>query len=68
MRNDLFTMRVNDAERKMIAALAEHLQRTQSDAVRFIIRGAAHELNAVACEGEKRDTAQGKGATYAIAR
>ena len=40
----LFTIRVNDEERQLIAILAERLQRTQSDAIRLIIREAAKEL------------------------
>jgi hypothetical protein len=44
MRNDLFTMRVNETERQMIVAIAVRLQRTQSDAVRLLIREAAREL------------------------
>jgi hypothetical protein len=43
-RIDLFTLRVNDAERRMIALIAERLQRSQSDAVRLLIREAAREL------------------------
>jgi len=46
MRTDLFTMRVNDNERAMIAAIAKLLQRTQSDAVRLLIREAARNLQA----------------------
>jgi|WetSurSiteA1Bulk_404760.scaffolds.fasta_scaffold92779_2 hypothetical protein len=42
-RWDSFTFRVSQDERQLIAALAEKLQRTQSDAVRFVLREAAHE-------------------------
>ncbi len=42
-RWDSFTFRVNPDERRVIAALAEKLQRTQSDAVRFVILEAAKE-------------------------
>jgi uncharacterized protein (DUF1778 family) len=43
-RRDTFTFRVNVDERQLIAALADRLQRSQSDAVRWLIREAAHEL------------------------
>ena len=43
-RMDNFGFRVSDAERAMIALLAERLQRLQSDAVRLLIREAAREL------------------------
>ncbi len=43
-RQDTFTFRVNADERQLIAALADRLQRSQSDAVRLLIREAAHEL------------------------
>jgi uncharacterized protein (DUF1778 family) len=43
-RIDTFTLRVNRDERRMLAAVAERLQRTQSDAVRLLIREAAREL------------------------
>ena len=36
-RSILFTIRVNRAERKMISQLAQKLQRSQADAVRFLI-------------------------------
>ena len=45
-RQDFFTLRVNQAERRMLENLAERLQRTQSDAVRLLIREAAQQLAA----------------------
>lgn len=45
-RDDAFAFRVSDEERRMIEKIAENLQRTQSDAVRLLIRGAARELEA----------------------
>ncbi len=39
-----FTFRVSHNERRMISALAEFLQRTKSDAVRFVIVNAVKEL------------------------
>jgi len=43
-RIDTFTFRVNPNERRLLAALAERLQRSQSDAVRWLVREAACEL------------------------
>jgi hypothetical protein len=43
-RYDTFAFRVTREERQLIAALAERLQRSQSDAVRLLVRGAAKEL------------------------
>lgn len=40
-RYDTFTFRVNPEERQMIEALAEKLQRSPSDTVRLLVRGAA---------------------------
>lgn len=38
-------VRLNAAERAMLESLAIRLQRTESDVVRILIRGASHELN-----------------------
>lgn len=43
-RIDTFTFRVNANERRILAALAEYLNRSQSDALRVLIREAAREL------------------------
>lgn len=43
-RIDTFTLRVNADERRILNALAQRLERTQSDAVRLLIREAAREL------------------------
>lgn len=40
-----FTFLCNAEERRILAALAKQLQRSQSDAVRWLIRGAASELH-----------------------
>ena len=45
-RCDIFTFRISQDERRLISALAERLQRTQSDAVRFVVINAARELAA----------------------
>lgn len=43
-RIDTFTFRVNENERRVLAALADYLNRSQSDALRVLIREAAREL------------------------
>ena len=45
-RIEQFAFRVNHDERQAIAALADCLQRSQSDAVRFVVLAAARELTA----------------------
>ena len=42
-RVDTFTFKCSDDERRMIAALARRLDRTQSDAIRVVLRRAAVE-------------------------
>ena len=39
-----FTFLCDGEERRILAALARRLERSQSDAVRWLIRGAAEEL------------------------
>ncbi len=39
-----FAFRVNKDERRLIELLAQHLDRSQADAIRFVIRKAAQEL------------------------
>jgi hypothetical protein len=41
-----FAFRCNTDERRILASLAANLQRSQSDAVRWLIRNAADELKA----------------------
>ena len=43
-RHKVFTFKVNQNERQLIATLAEHLRRSQSDAVRFVVLEAAREF------------------------
>ena len=45
MRSDRFTFVCDRDERRMLADVSTKLARTQSDAVRFLIRKAAGELN-----------------------
>ena len=44
MRNHRFTFLCSHEERQLIAALAKRLERTQSDAVRLLIREAVRGL------------------------
>ncbi len=46
-RNDNFTLRMNATERQLIAAVAKHLDRTESDTVRHLLRKEARELGIV---------------------
>lgn len=45
-RYERFTFLCNQDERRLIGNLAQHLQRTQSDAIRLLIREAAQQLSA----------------------
>ena len=47
MRNERFTFLCDSYERRLIALLAKKLQRSQSDAVRFVVRNAAKELETI---------------------
>lgn len=44
-RDNTFTLRVSDAERRMIAALSDRLQRSGSDVLRLLVRKAVRELD-----------------------
>lgn len=39
-----FTLLCDDNERRLISVLAKRLQRSQSDAIRFLLREKANEL------------------------
>jgi hypothetical protein len=43
-RLDTFKLRVNETERQLITAVAQRLERTESDTVRFLLREKAREL------------------------
>ncbi len=43
-RKDTFGMRVTDEERSLIKAVADRLQRDESDTIRLIVRNVAQEL------------------------
>ncbi len=55
IRNDNFTLRVSPTERQLIAAVAERLDRTESDAVRLLVREKARQLG-VTTETQKSST------------
>lgn len=42
----MFALRISDRERQMIVALALRLQRSQSDAIRLLIREAFNAMSA----------------------
>ncbi len=44
MRKERFTFLINESERELITILADHLQRSQSDAIRFVIVEQAKKL------------------------
>ena len=44
MRDERFTFVCNEYERGLIAKIADHLERTQGDTMRFLVRIAADEL------------------------
>lgn len=43
-RDETFVIRLTREERSLIVSLAKYLQRSQSDAVRFVVLAAAREL------------------------
>lgn len=43
-RHESFTFRINKQEREMLEKLAKRLQRSQSDAVRLLVREAVQQL------------------------
>ncbi len=44
MKDQIFVFRLDSAQREAIRALARRLDRTESDAVRFVVLAAAREL------------------------
>ena len=44
-RADTFTLRVSERERQVLEALSQRLERTQSDAMRFLLRQEAKKLD-----------------------
>jgi len=58
-RNDNFGLRVSEIERAMIVDLAKRLRRSESDAVRLLVREAVKSLQAQ--DEAARDAAQQVG-------
>ncbi len=48
-RVETFTFRVNADERHLLTEVANRLERTESDAVRLLVRKAARELDVLPC-------------------
>jgi hypothetical protein len=44
IRDDTFKLRVNTTERELIAAVAQRLDRNESDAVRLLVKERAREM------------------------
>lgn len=44
-RSNVFSFRVTNEERQIIKTLADHLQRTQSDTIRLLIRETFKQLH-----------------------
>jgi hypothetical protein len=58
-RDDNFTLRMNSVERQLITVVAQRLERTESDTVRYLLREKARELGiAPATPKDDRHVAQ----------
>lgn len=55
-RQEFFGMRIDSAERQIITAIAEHMERSESDAIRRVIREKAAELGLI--KAQKSSTPQ----------
>lgn len=62
MRKQRFTFLCNQHERKLIRAIAEQLNRSQGDAMRFLVKAAATELS-IANDGTSRINANAEETT-----
>jgi hypothetical protein len=51
-KTDRFTFLCDRDDRRMLAAIAESLQRSQSDSVRWLIRNAASRLDVLSTSAE----------------
>jgi len=59
-RPDQFAFRINKKERDLIVSLAKNLQRSQSDAVRFVVIEAAKELQNQKADEQAESKEEGK--------
>ena len=55
MRDERFTFLCTSDERKALSAVAQRLARTESDAIRWLVREAAKELGAMPQSGASRE-------------
>ena len=55
-RNKMFTMVVNEDENDSLDELAEHLERTKSDAVRLAVRHALDGIRRSISDGKAKET------------
>ncbi len=55
-RNKLYTMVVNEDENDSLDELAEHLERTKSDAVRLAVRHALDGIRRSISDGKAKET------------
>ncbi len=63
-RTDTFGFRVTDEERGLLKAVADRLQRDESDTIRLLVRNVAEQLGVSASATNDRKTdASGKRAT-----
>ena len=53
MREERFTFVCNEHERRLITEIASRLKRTQSDAIRLLVRIAAEELSIDVSQGKR---------------
>jgi antitoxin component of RelBE/YafQ-DinJ toxin-antitoxin module len=58
VRDSFLTIRTNTVERELAAAVAERLERTESDTVRLLLREKARELGLVPSANDKRQLEQ----------
>ncbi len=54
LRTSTFQLRVSDEERQVFKAVAERLQRDESDTIRLLVRNVAQELGISASPQEAR--------------
>lgn len=65
---DTFTFRINLDERQMLADLAARLERSQSDALRFLVRGAYAEMNSRPSPDQQPETIKPRTVKHASAQ
>ena len=66
-RSETFKFRLSNVERRAIADLAERLQRSESDAVRFVVIEAAKQLTQANASLPAEDPKRGQEGIHATA-